>query len=142
MAVLIQKLFRQWLVKEQGAVLVIFVLLTTILVFGVRLGRLAIVTVRVGSVGGGVLLIGTCLPMSHTFEQRIAFVVTTVDTLSLCGPSRSLGSTECLRIKVAVRGCCCGHDEVAGKRPIGPSMPARLGKLKKSKSESREARGV
>lgn len=101
------------------------------------------VTVRVGSVGGGVLLIGTCLPMSHTFEQRIAFVVTTVDTLSLCGPSRSLGGTEGLRVKVAVRGCCCcGHDEVAGKRPIGPSMPARLGKLNESKSESREARGV
>lgn len=68
MAVFIQKLFRQGLVKEQGAVLVILVLLTTIQVFGVRLGRLAIVTVRVGSVGGGVLLIGTCLLMSHTFE--------------------------------------------------------------------------
>lgn len=68
MAVFIQKLFRQGLVKEQGAVLVILVLLTTIQVFGVRLGRLAIVTVRVGSVGGGVLLIGTSLLMSHTFE--------------------------------------------------------------------------
>jgi hypothetical protein len=29
---------------------------------------------------------------------------------------------------------CCGHGEVAGKRPIGPSMPARLGEMSGVKS--------
>lgn len=41
---------------------------------------------------------------------------------------------------MTVGGCCCGHDEVAGKRPIGPSMPARLEEMGGSKSS--EARSV
>jgi hypothetical protein len=39
---------------------------------------------------------------------------------------------------MAVCGCCCGHDEVAGKRPIGPLMPARLGEMSGVKSVEAE----
>lgn len=44
---------------------------------------------------------------------------------------------------MTVSGCCGGHVvEVAGKRPIGPSKPARLGTLGRSKSRASEGEGV
>lgn len=44
---------------------------------------------------------------------------------------------------MTVSGCCGGHVvEVAGKRPIGPSKPARLGTLGRSKSRTGEREGV
>lgn len=108
-------------------------LLILILVVGIRFWRVSVIAGRVGSVRRGVLFVRACLLVSHSIENRVALVVATVDTFPLGGPTRSLSSAQMLRIvrssKMTVSGCCCGHGEVAGRRPIGPLMPARLGEM-------------